>query len=46
MGRRRRTRPVSCPPGLEHGPRSDGEICLYSFAPAHLLADINGYFPG
>jgi trimeric autotransporter adhesin len=25
---------------------ADGEICLYSFAPAHLLADINGYFPG
>jgi hypothetical protein len=25
---------------------ADGEICLYSFAPTHLLADINGYFPG
>jgi hypothetical protein len=22
-----------------------GEVCFYSFAPTHLLADINGYFP-
>lgn len=25
---------------------AEGEICLYSYADAHVLADINGYFPG
>jgi hypothetical protein len=22
-----------------------GEVCFFAFAPTHLLADINGYFP-
>src|SRR5690606_22627947 len=24
---------------------ADGEVCFYSYAATHLLADINGYFP-
>ena len=23
----------------------NGEVCLYSYAPAHLIADVNGWFP-
>ena len=25
---------------------TDGEVCFYVYGTAHLLADINGYFPG
>lgn len=25
---------------------TNGKICLYTTAPTHLIADLNGYFPG
>jgi len=25
---------------------SDGRVCFYVYGTAHLIADINGYFPG